>query len=494
MQSTHRCGKVLARAALCGLASALPGQIDRTEWVCIERIDVPPERSDSRMPIVPGCEVIDCCPGCPGAGVVEWSIDVRGLDLGAIELRLEGFAADELMNLRTSDGIGRDEPERLLVPTGMLDARIQGMPLRRGGRLPVVWPSLLLDRQRTTRYLMSRGDAGEQQAAGEIELLVRQHLLDGRTSFLIRHHRVIFRFVSCGPGGGSGDDDIVRLLENTDGDDAVVLLDGARVGSCEDDGIWRGGSDIAVGAVKASTVCNAEVAVFSDNNAMALQPAGWTNGADLVQVVLQPAIVVPVKVWLMVATIGGLPAIDVAKVHLAKAEQLYNQNHAGVAFSASYTDLSANAAAVAMIGTDDDSLDDSGWVNALVLSAHFTPNMLNVYYVQYTDTGANGRNSILNRNIVMIAALINDTTLAHEFGHAFSLEHMNSLGNAHYSNVMYTGSDFRTVFTEGQCFRVNVAPASILNTNLHRMGPTRSCPHGASDPLCPGVALDATPN
>lgn len=470
---------------LLSLASALPSQNIWTEKVCIDRIKLDLPRLETRVPIVPGCEVIDCCPGCPGVGELDWTIDVTGPDLGAVELRLDGFTAAETIALTTGEGIRREHPDRLLVATGTRGARISGVPMRGRGRPPVVWPVLVLDPERTQKLLAMHAP-GDQPEFGVIEVDVRQHF----RSFLVNSYHLTFRLVPCGQCEAA---DVVRLTGNTSGDCAVVLLDGQRSG-CSDDEIWRGVGDIGVGLVKASSACNGEVAVFSDDNAMALQPVAWTDGPDLVEVVLQPLIEVPIHIWLMTPTIAGsAPALDTAKSQVALANMLFNENHAGIVLVPTYVDLSADAAAVALVGTDDDALDNSVWVNALVGSPHFVAGMINVYYVPQTPTVAAGRNSALNRNIAMVANVHMPHTLAHEIGHALSLQHMEGYGN--YDNVMYPGSDSPTLlFTEGQGFRININPTSVLNTNQHRVGLTRSCPHNAADPLCPSVEFDATPN
>jgi hypothetical protein len=489
-------GRVLRCSSLLGgllivLAPPAPTQSRSGERICLEALEAALWRWDARSPIVPGCEVIDCCPGCPGEATLAWSVDVRGADLGAVELRLERFPAPALMALESTGGIRREGPQRFLVPIGARGAWILGMPLSSRERPPLVWPSLVLDPERGARMLAMRSDRERRAAPLEIVVEVRQHW----RSMLLSTHLSIFRLVDCRPGGATPSTaaDIVRLANNTAGDDAVVLLDGLRNGACANDAIELGAGDIAVGQCEETAICKGEIAVFSDDNAAVLQAAPWTSGADVVHVSMQPPVAVPLKIWLLEAAIGGLPAIDVAKAHVAMATKNYNEGHAGIAFDATYFDLSANAAAKALVGEEDDKLDDPAWVNALTSSAFFTAGMINVYYVPKAAGQAKGRNSQLERNIVMILGGFNPYTLGHEIGHAFSLEHMNDQGVSFYGNLMWEGADDQVTLTEGQCFRINFDPLSVLNVNQHRIGPVQSCPHGSADARCPEVTVDGTP-
>ena len=124
-------------------------------------------------------------------------------------------------------------------------------------------------------------------------------------------------------------------------------------------------------------------------------------------------------------------------------------------------------------------------------SAFFTANQLNVYYVNGAFTGLN---CIADRNIIVIGTTANNQTLAHEFGHAYSLGHTNNLAGFGANNVMVGGGASRTHFSEGQDFRMNVNPTSALNANGVRTGPTRTCPDATTSQNCPALALDAAPN
>jgi hypothetical protein len=131
------------------------------------------------------------------------------------------------------------------------------------------------------------------------------------------------------------------------------------------------------------------------------------------------------------------------------------------------------------------------WLNNLQTSNFYQAGRLNVYYV---DGAFTALNCIYDRNVSVVGTQANNQSLAHEFGHAFSLGHTNNIASIPNTNVMHGGGAGRTNFTEAQCFRCNVNTTSVLNTNGVRTGPTRNCPDGTSSDRCPDLALDPSPN
>jgi hypothetical protein len=113
-------------------------------------------------------------------------------------------------------------------------------------------------------------------------------------------------------------------------------------------------------------------------------------------------------------------------------------------------------------------------------------------------TGVNCKD---NRSVIFIGPAANLATLAHEFGHAFSLfgdkeegGHSDPADGFDDRNVMAGGgSAARSRLSLGQAFRFNVDKRSWLNENEVREGPTRLCPAkqpSGPDRLCPPVSLD----
>jgi hypothetical protein len=229
----------------------------------------------------------------------------------------------------------------------------------------------------------------------------------------------------------------------------------------------RGSGTINLGNVLSKGNCRAETVVFSDKDAMRLveNVNVWSNAiGDTQPISLQPDLLkAPVTVWNLRTGIFSnlIPLLDIIN-----ANNLYNTNNSGIGFVQDIRNVSANAAAIATIGT--------GCANApLVLgSAFFVPGRLNVYYVNSAFTGVNCGAS---RNIQYVGTTANNQTLAHEFGHSMSLDHTNGAAGFAANNVMVGGGQNRTHFSDGQSFRMNAHCSSTLNVNGVRTGPVRRC-------------------
>ncbi|MCZ6733136.1 MAG: hypothetical protein O7B27_11425, partial [Gammaproteobacteria bacterium] len=135
----------------------------------------------------------------------------------------------------------------------------------------------------------------------------------------------------------------------------------------------------------------------------------------------------------------------------------------------------------------------------------YEPGKLNVYYVdRVLQTSANAVGAWCGTfgmgGIILIENTAPISTLAHELGHASSLQHVDAVdfdadGNPDFekwTNVMSAGSDpaITPTFTEGQAFRVNVNEISFLNAIGIRSGMTRNCAVGEHNRTCPAVTLD----
>ena len=66
-----------------------PGAIYLRGSLCIELVDPFNPVKIPRVPV--GCEVIDCCPGCPGPGPLVWELQVSGDAVEALMLRFENL-------------------------------------------------------------------------------------------------------------------------------------------------------------------------------------------------------------------------------------------------------------------------------------------------------------------------------------------------------------------------------------------------------------------
>ncbi|HZI67004.1 MAG TPA: zinc-dependent metalloprotease family protein [Thermoanaerobaculia bacterium] len=436
-------------------------------------------------PIPVGCEIIDCCPGCPGPGPIDWRILVAGDPIESAVLTFEGLPPERARAIGIEGDARWLEGGQLRIGKG--EVILKGLPGDARDRPPVGSMRLVVNRSLKGGPGDS-ADSGDEppdapKDAGSVEISIDQML--GR--FVVNEYRLRYQVLWCWPFRPR---DRIRLDNNASSDQAVVLLDANRTGGCVNDEIRRGSGLIGVGSVIANGTCRSEVAVFSDDDAMRLVPNVnvWTNSlGDLLPVDLTPnRLMAPLSVWVTRAGAAATAAADVANANL-----LYNANNAGIGFAVTTQDLSGNQNAVTTIGT--------GCANAAAVqaSAFFTPNRLNVYYV---DSAFTGVNCGLNRNIQYVGTTANNQTLAHEFGHSFTLGHTNGLAGFALANVMMGGGQNRTHFSEGQSFRMNANCFSTLNGNGVRAGPVRNCPDSlagncpaGTDAHCPALATDVTP-
>lgn len=467
----HRvCGPILILLLLMTVvpdAAAL--HWDRVVGFCLD-VELPREVWREDIPV--GCEIVDCCPGCPGPPMIDWRIRVERGMRGAT-LRFEGLDERQLSGLKVR---GDAKLSNGVFTLGEGEIVISGLP--RGGRGKVAVGRI--EFQPDPKQLGDAADAAASGTRSSIEVLQTVGgMIVNRTGTTL----VLDRCGSAPP------QDRIRVNNNTGGDSTVILADYRTSGGCQNDRIHRATTSAGIGNAVANGGCNSDVAVFSDDNAMSLETGvtTWTAIAgDTHTVSQQPILNAPVTIWLARAGAAANAANDVANSNL-----LYNQNNVGVQFAATVNDVSGNAAALAAIGSD---CDDAATVQG---SAFFTPGRLNVYYV---DTALTGVNCGLNFNINYIGTIANIASLPHEFGHAYGMRpiaggHVNAVAGFGNDNIMFGGGPAtRDQFTLGQAYRLNVHTPSMLNTNGTRVGPTRNCLPLTTSNLCPALALDATPH
>jgi hypothetical protein len=83
-----------------------------------------------------------------------------------------------------------------------------------------------------------------------------------------------------------------------------------------------------------------------------------------------------------------------------------------------------------------------------------------------------------------------DELLAHEIGHAFSLEHVQGQPTFDQTNVMHNASSTRQFLTEGQIVRAHMNSTSLLWTLFLDVGqhpPGRDCAHNDANGACPAL-------
>ncbi len=491
------------------VAQAGPGGVfDR---LCI--FEIPRELPPALGPIFPGCEVVDCCPGCPGPPLLDWRIRFEGGPLETISLDFARMPAEQIKKLQILKGNAQwVTPTQLRVGKG--ETLIRGFTQSAGAAQPAIVPRATIDDATKQRLIAAKNAfvaaqnrtvqspipkvrlrtkaAADQADTGSADIGRVTLAIDQLIGPLIVNRYGSRWGIRLCPDGSSrgGTEDTITLRNNTGGDNAVVLLDGRRSGGvCMDDQVYRPSTSVGVGNVLSNTPgCTSEVIVLSNDNAMQWQtPTTWTDAPSDDQAInLAPGLLnAPVTFWVMQGPFATTQARVV--VDMVRANQLYNTMNCGVSFNTTViNNATANANTPALINAN------CGQLANLRTQIGYTAGQLNVYYLN--NPGARGWSCGGDRNVVIIGAGADNESLAHEFGHAFTLAHTNTVAGMSPTNLMVTGGTGRNNITEGQCFRVNANPGSMLNVNGVRTGPTRTCADGTTGRACPALSLDVVPN
>lgn len=479
--------QVFSGALVCLLlfahAPAQAAHWDKYFRVCDELITIPPEW----VPV--GCEVVDCCPGCPGVlERIDWRILVEKQFARGVEIRLEGLDERAVAGLKFRGNVTR-QGNTLLVGPG--ESFITGLPNARKGSVTVGAVKVLPNVEQIRARNMQDADADAEAAAAkgdDYDMGVQIQQLSGQ--YIVNTFRSRWKIIPCDSGPPLPVQDRIRVTNNTGNDNTVILADYRKSGSCRNDVIHRTAGAVGIGNALTNSGCNSEVSVFSDDNAMSFQTnvSTWTNAVgDLHTANLRPILTAPVTVWIALAGAGPRAAND-----MANANMLYNVNNVGVRFAATFNDVSGNPNAVNTIGT--------GCANAggLAGTAFHTNNAINLYYVNGAFTGVNCG---ANRNVNYIGTTANLGSTPHEIGHAYGLipsgsgGHTNGLPGFGNNNIMWGGGPAtRNHLSVGQAFRINVSNISRLNLNGTRAGTTRTCAPDTVSNLCPALAIDSLPH
>ena len=482
--------RALAAFAIACTFSGLAAQagdigLSRNWKICANEVfELPQDLYVEWVPV--GCEVVDCCPGCPGIlDKLSWRIKVEGAPLESATLKFSRLPRDVAAGLKF-EGTAQGSAENLLVGKG--EGFISGLPVEIAGRAAVAQLDLGLDKawvqgqaNLSRAGLLARAEAADADSGSiTIEQFYGKYRVN-EYKIGIRIPRCLFPLT-----------DRIVLSNNASGDSASVLVDARRSAGCVFEEEHKGVGVIGMGSVLSNGGCRSEVAVFSDDDAMKLVPGvgAWTNFlGDTLNINLTPnRLMAPLHVWL--ARAGSFAT---ALGDINNANMLYNSNNAGIGFSPIFHDVAFSPLVVAMIGTGCASAP------GLIGSGLFVPGQLNAYYVNGAFTGVNCG---VDRNIQYIGTTANNQTLAHEFGHSMSLDHTNGDPAFPVTNVMIGGGAARTHFADGQSFRMNAHCSSTLNSNGVRAGPVRRCSNTISgnitcpilmDAHCPPLATDVLP-
>jgi hypothetical protein len=479
---------LLAASALCA-ALAAPVRADIT--ICIDQVLTP----FKPVAIPVGCEIVDCCPGCPAGDLLDWHVRATGDALESAELRFEGGGVPERSE-RLRPG------ESVLEKVGA--ARGEGAP-----RTASI--SLALDPGVVDGWRRQAEAVSGEIALGEVTLELEQRL----GPLTVGSYREKWVFRRCVPLPLC---DRVVQNGNGDGDRSVILMDYRRfagAGGCRVDVVQRSPGTLGVGNALAAAGCRSEVSVFSARNSMQIREnAPWTDSCgDTVRFDLKPLLAAPMTLWVAIPSAvsflwwGEIDPSKVVKEDLAYASQAYDENKTGIGFDASFEKVSnddwkkiQSLLPKALLASFQQSGEPVSTVcgipGQLETDGFYQKGRLNVYYLPLPFTGMICDD---DRNVIFVGLVKKPATLAHELGHSFSLlgplGHSNGAPGIGNDNIMWVRESApRDRFSLGQAFRENVDPKSTLNVNGVRSGPLRSCPPAATSSstagACPDLGLD----
>jgi len=481
------------------------------QHACIRgAIPVPPFDT---APIPVGCEIVDCCPGCPGLGPLEWRIRLDGKIATRAELRFEGMLKEQFAKLKI-EGAAKREGERILLSSG--SARIGGIPHGAGTPVAVgMLQPLASARAGSHRGATPSGDLPER-------IVVEQFM----GPFLVNSFKWTWVPKPCTEKPKPPPvpaEDRLRVNGIASGDEASVMLFSRTNAGCMD----GGSSDSAItfsttgetwlgNRLSPTASCGSDVSVFSKKHRMVWQPIPWTDAlGDTHTVTLEPLIDAALNIW--VADALDVPA---AEEQAQLAEDLFVANRVGVRL-----DWKVQVLPPALVQTVDDGVDNDAFAKCLDLAAIrnampsiYAASTLNVYYVDKIWAGRNcaienvptscvivpsSAHAPADANITFIGNDADLTTLVHELGHAYGIRPVGCTGG-HASppdftpdNIMYPSSTSSTIprstLTLGQVFRMNThgdgwgGTMLIPNAGLPRT--PRACFPHLPDGDCPRLTV-----
>jgi hypothetical protein len=274
-------------------------------------------------------------------------------------------------------------------------------------------------------------------------------------------------------------------LSGGDGFEDGLLVNGTASGSLHIDDRYTGadGSVISVGPYDAGP---GEVIAYTVGHAPTLNtPVAWTPGDDAVDFSFDPKFRVKFRIWVVRGPFvdGRTKAINAC----IRTSQIWRDERQGTSFSAfEVTDATGNSKAGSYTAYDCSKAP------GIKTDIGFDTGAVNVYWVDTVDfgSGAATSNGIWCGGVAAMGWNTLDHLFSHEIGHAFSLEHVNTLTSFFdTTNVMHNASSFRAFLTEGQTFRAVVNSGSVVNSLGGRTGITRNCTNSTSttDMACPAV-------
>lgn len=485
----------------------------------------------SPPPVVLGCRVAGCCPGCDAAAPLDLAVDVEGDFPVSLEAGIEG---DPALTAKL-------RPGRTVIKAVVAAASgsgSQAAPARpRLLRLQAAFDAAAVER--AARVVPARRFNSE--AAARLSVTFTQ--LQGD------HVVAIDRFVATATSCPTQRPLTDRIeLEGGQGhEEAVVIARAARDGVCVSGEIWTGKGVIYIGNWDSADGCPADLAVFARDRAAVLRsvgglsparsaasteaargapskprapprlgvgqqvgPEGWTAdvGERLEVSLASPRVVLPVVVRLIAAASEVEALRARSRFDLTVADRALDVSRCGIAVASGADTVVAPledtvrrdllAAGEAPLAERCDRVDA-----ALAQQGLRAPGRVEAIYVAEAALAVF---TCREQGLVVLGGLAGPESLAHGLGHLLGLEHSQvapaaprgvadevargdfSLGS---DNLMGPQGTARRSFTIGQCFVAFFDPHSVVNEWKLREGPIRSCGPGAVPDSCPPIGLTA---
>ena len=278
---------------------------------------------------------------------------------------------------------------------------------------------------------------------------------------------------SCQPEIDLTSNDEIHLTSVAGSDSATLVLKGRRAG-CFKDEMAQGWPKVLVRNLLSTGRCRSEVCAFAKNNAMTLKTVSeWSDApGDVVPVAMQARYVVPLNIFIMSGdVVSHSPVVrqNEARMNVLRASQFYDDNQCGIEFSIGVLKDATSG------NFDWELLREGCTENVEKFKAVDEQTASKGVNVFYTDGSSDTLGEMCRDGtsaVIVISKYSDNEVLAHELGHALSLEHTNSVPGMPLADLMRISPSSPDTLTIGQCYRMNVDSMSVLNT-LVRTDQTR---------------------
>lgn len=293
---------------------------------------------------------------------------------------------------------------------------------------------------------------------------------------------------------------------------ALVIASGGDNGGCYDHIARAGVGVVGLGRDANAYWCGHEVVVQAQDHGMLLDTLPvWISG--ILRADLPPRVQVNLNLWVP----AGDPWLaQQALIQVELADTLFNRNRAGISLTVpgsaaqAYSDSDAST-----VGTGCTAVDNL--IRSQPPYRLFQPGSINVYYVPSISGGGTYGPMGFNcfewgaPNVIYMSRAALDNVLAHELGHALSLQyrngHVNGLEGFTDRNLMNalqlpSVAVLQDHWTAGQVYRMNADARSVLNSlagigdtaKAFRAGIKRVCQDDPKGPSpCPPLAFEESP-